>query len=441
MLISFRSHQGAVSRNHDFTGTGFIPLSIQKRVAADAKFRWSLNLIRDIGAIYSSIFLAAVAYGILMVLIALKLEFYVKNEILMSFSAATQIGAGVIFSRFLPSIGRKAGMLNSIYVGSIASVIAALMLYQYHGYFLWIITIFVLGTALFTCGVTRATIMIDLAPTHVRAMVISLGTMLVAVGNSIGSIVLGLMNTRESFTSFLVAAVFYLLSMLPLTRLKGIDSKVREEKKISIWRYIKNSPKIMFAGFSVSYAMSSASAFLIIYGIKIGMPQDQAAMLLSVLLFGTIFYIPIGYITDILNRRMLMISFATLSLFCAYLLSISKNEQEIYLLLFLMFGCLSGMKLPSVILINEKYKSTQRLAVNSAFSRVSLIGNVTGLLLTGVIMRSVGAGGLWISLMISLSLFLAFCLLNYLGKALRGELQLKNFSIFNQHESEQVQEI
>jgi MFS family permease len=171
------------------------------------------------------------------------------------------------------------------------------------------------------------------------------------------------------------------------------------------------------------------------------MPQDQAAMLLSVLLFGTIFYIPIGYITDILNRRMLMISFATLSLFCAYLLSINKNEQEIYLLLFLMFGCLSGMKLPPVILINEKYKSTQRLAVNSAFSRVSLIGNVTGLLLTGVIMKSVGAGGLWISLMIILSLFLAFCLLNYLVKALRGELQLKNFSIFNQHKSEQVQEI
>ena len=441
MLISFRSHQEAVSRNHDFTGTGFIPLSIRKRVVADEKFHWSLNLIRDIGAIYSSIFLAAVAYGILMVLIALKLEFHVKNEILMSFSAATQIGAGVIFSRFLPSIGRKAGMVNSIYAGSIASVIAALLLYQYHGYFLWIITIFVLGTALFTCGVTRATIMIDLAPTHVLAMVISLGAMLVAGGNAIGSIVLGLMNTRESFTSFLVAAVFYLLSMLPLTRLKGIDSKVREEKKVSIWRYIKNSPKIMLAGFSVSYAMSSASTFLIIYGIKIGMPQDQAAMLLSVLLFGTIFYIPIGYITDILNRRMLMISFATLSLFCAYLLSINKNEQEIYLLLFLMFGCLSGMKLPSVILINEKYKSTQRLTVNSAFSRVSLIGNVTGLLLTGVIMRSVGAGGLWISLMIILSLFLAFCLLNYLVKALRGELQLKNFSIFNQHKSEQVQEI
>ena len=441
MLISFRSHQETVSRNHDFAGTGFAPLSTNKQISTDEKFHWGLNLIRDIAAIYSSIFLAAVAYGIMMVLIALKLEFHVKNEILISFSAATQIGAGVIFSRFLPAIGRKAGMVNSIYAGSIASAIVVLFLYQYYGYFLWILSIFILGTALFTCGVTRATIMIDLAPTHVRAMVISFGTMLVAVGNSIGSIVLGLMNTQESFTSFLVAAIFYLLSMLPLMRLKGLDSKVREEKKISIWRYIKNSPKIMFAGFSVSYAMSSASAFLIIYGIKIGMPQDQAAMLLSVLLLGTILYIPIGYITDILNRRMLMIFFAILSLICVYFLLINKNEQEIYLLLFLMFGCLSGIKLPAFVLINEKYKPTQRLAVNSAFSRISLIGNIFGLLLTGVIMKTIGAQGLWVSLIAILSLFIFFCLLNYVAKALRGELQLKNFSIFNQHKSEQLQEV
>jgi divalent metal cation (Fe/Co/Zn/Cd) transporter len=105
MLISFRSHQETVSRNHDFAGTGFAPLSTNKQISTDEKFHWGLNLIRDIAAIYSSIFLAAVAYGIMMVLIALKLEFHVKNEILISFSAATQIGAGVIFSRFIQRAG------------------------------------------------------------------------------------------------------------------------------------------------------------------------------------------------------------------------------------------------------------------------------------------------------------------------------------------------
>lgn len=424
-----------ITRSYDFSGTGFAPLPTNQK--SDTKFHWTASLIRDLGAIYSAIFLSSVAYGILMVLIALKMETHVKNEILMSFSAATQIGAGVIFSRFLPSIGRKAGMVRSVCVATIVSSICAILLYQYHGYLLWIVTIFALGTSLFTAGVTRSTIMIDLAPQHVRAIIISIGNMTVAIGNAIGSVILAIMNTNQNLISFLAAALLYIISVIPLLRLKKIDSEVREEKKISIWRYIVNSPKIMFAGFSVSYAMSSSSAFLIIYGIKIGMPESQASLLLSVLLFGTILYLPMGYLTDLLNRRMLMIVCAALSLICVCCLYFNTNEQQTYLLLFLMFGALSGMKLPAIVLINEKYKPTQRLAVNSAFSRVSLIGNICGLLLTGVIMKTIGAEGLWISLMIILTIFLLFCSFNYLVKAMRGELKFSDFSIRSKHEIEQ----
>ncbi|MBM3579563.1 MAG: MFS transporter [Alphaproteobacteria bacterium] len=440
MLVFFRSHQEVIPRTYDTHGGGFSPLPL-KKVYEDEKFHWTLGLVRDLGAVFSSIFLSAVGYGILMVLIAFKLEYHVQNEILMSLSAMTQIGAGVIFSRFLPAIGRKVGLIVSIYVGSLVSAFCTLLLYKYFNYFFWILTIFGLGTSLFTCGVTRFTLMIGLAPPHVRAIIISLGTMLVAIGNSIGVVLLNLMETGEEFISFVITALFYLTSMLPLYRLEKIDSTVREEKKISIWRYIKNSPKIMFAGFSVSYAMSSASAFLIIYGIKIGMPQNHAALLLSVLLFGTILYIPAGYLTDLLNRRMLMISGAVMSLICVYLLYSNYDLQRMHALLFLMFGCLSCMKLPAIILINEKYKPTQRLAVNSAFSRMSLVGNICGLLITGMIMKLFGASGLWVSLMIILTAFLIFCCANYIYKIIRGEFDLKNFSILNKHQNEQLQEV
>lgn len=440
MLIFFRSRHEAVSRSYDFTSTGFMPLPTRKQTPTDTKFHWSLNLIRDIGAVYSSIFIAAVGYGIMMVLIAFKLEANVKHEVLMSASATTQIGAGIFFAKFLPILGRKIGLVNTVYAAMITIGLCSLLIYQYYGYALWILTIFILGIALFTCGVTRATIMIDLAPKHVRSMVISLGTMLVAVGNAIGAIVLSLIGSEETFTSFAVAAGFCFLSMVPLARLKNIDSNMREEKKISIWRYIKNSPKIMLAGFSVSYAMASASAFLIIYGIKVGMEQSQAALLLSILLFGTILYIPIGYISDLLNRRMLMILSALLSLVCVTLLNFNNNEHEIYLLLFLMFGCLSGMKLPAIVLINEKYKPTQRLAVNSAFSRVGLIGNICGLAATGITMRVIGPHGLWISLMVILSIFLIFCFFHYSRKMINGKMKIKDFSIFNKHQSEEIKE-
>ncbi len=441
MFVNFHSKQELTSRGYDIAGSGFSPLPPKSNNSTlDKKFHWNANIIKDLAAIFTSIFTSAIGYGILIVLIAIKLEQNVRNEILMSISAATQIGAGVIFSKFLPSLGQRAGLINSVYIGSLISAFCALLLFFYPGYILWLILIYFLGTSFFICGVTRNTIMIDLAPSHVRAMVISVGTMLVAIGNSLGPIILELLKTGNGFASFAISCVFFLSSMLPLARLRKIETNVREEKKISVWRYIKNSPKIMFAGFSISYAMSSASAFLIIYGIKIGMPTSEASLLISALLFGTIFYIPLGYLTDILNRRFLMMLFAVLSLICTSLLYFSNGSQQIYALLFLMFGCLSGVKLPAVVLINEKYKPTQRLAVNSAFSRFSLIGNVCGLLCTGIIMKNFGPQGLWLSLMLILFLFLAFCFLNYSQKIIKNHLTIKDFSLFNKRiHNEQLQ--
>ena len=443
MLVFFRSKAEVVSRNYDVTGVGFsaLPTNGKSNISDEQEFKWSVGLVKDLLSIFSSIILSAIGYGILMVMIALRLEANVENEILMSLCTATQIGAGVIFSRFLPIFGQRFGMIKSIYIGSILSAIFALFLYKYINYPFLLFVIFILGTSFFICGVTRHTIMIDLAPTHVRSIIISIGVMLVAVGNSMGPIILALLNTKDNFISFLVASLFYMMSMIPLSRLKKIDSAVREEKKISIWRYIKNSPKIMFAAFSVNYAMSSSSAFAIIYGIKIGMPQSEASLLLSVLLFGTILYIPIGYLSDILNRRLMMIGFAFLSLFCAYNLYINTNQQEIYTLLFLLFGCLAGIKLPAIVLINEKYKPTQRLAVNSAFSRVSLTGNIIGLFTTGFIMTNLGPQGLWISLMIILMLFLLFCIGNYSKKIANHEFKSGDFSIFKKAQNEPVQDL
>lgn len=421
-----------ITRNYDIAGNGFTPLPLkppnQESPSDNQKFQWSIGLFKDLVAIFSAIFTAALGFGILMVIISMKLEANVKNEMLISLSCAMQISAGIFFARFLPRIGKKIGLVNSIYLGSIISAICALLLSHYFNYLTWISIIFCLGVSYFICGVTRNTIMIDLAPNHVRALIISIGTMLVAIGNGLGSVILSITKTSDSFISSLMACGFFLASMLPLARLKKVDGTIREEKDISIWRYIKNSPKIMFAGFAVSYAMSSSSAFLIIYGIKIGIAKDEASLLLSVLLFGTILYIPISYLTDILNRRFLMIFFGFLSLICSYLLYLNDGHQSIYTMLFLLFGCLSGIKLPAIVLINEKYKPTQRLAVNSAFAKLSLSGNLTGLFTTGAIMKSFGPNGLWISIMIILSIFLSFCSLNYLNKFLMIKIASKKIS-------------
>ncbi len=439
MLIYYRQNQG-ISRNFDHTGEGFAPISLKKN-DINQNFTWNLSLVQDLLAIFLSIFISAIAYGIMTVMISFRLEANVKNEILISLSTVAQIGAGVIFSRFLPSLGQKIGMIKSIIIGSIVASICSLLLFKFIFYWLWIIIIYFLGTSLFTTAVTRNTIMIDLSPPKVRSVAISIGISLVAIGNGLGPVVLNLIKTKDSFYSFLLASLLYLISTIPLLRLKKADSIVREQKKIAIWRYIKNSPKIFFAGFCASFVMASCSTFSIIYGIKIGMTPSEASMLLSSLLFGTIFYTVFGFLCNHFNRRFIMILSAFCSLYIIYVINFYGDNENIFTLFFLLFGSMSGMKLPTLVLINEKYKPTQRLIVNSAFTRVALIGTIFGLLMTGILMKNFGHSGLWLSCSIILTCFIVFWFLNYLYKIFNNDFSYKDLTILYKKSNESEQEL
>lgn len=439
MLIFYRNN-GGISRSYDHTGEGFAPLPLNKN-DANKNFTWNLSLVQDLLAIFSSIFISGIAYGIMMTMISFRLEANVENEILISLSTVVQIGAGVIFSRFLPSVGQKVGMIKSIIIGSIVASICSLLLFKFVFYWLWIVIIYFLGTSLFTTAVTRNTIMIDLSPPKIRSIIISIGITLVALGNAFGPILLNLIKTNDSFYSFLLASILYLISTIPLLRLKKADSIVREQKKVAIWRYIKNSPKIFFAGFAMSYIMASCSAFSIIYGIKIGMTPSEASMLFSSLLFGTIFYTVFGFLCNYFNRRFLIILSAFSSLYVIYLINYYGNNENIFILLFLLFSSMSGIKLPTLVLINEKYKPTQRLIVNSAFTRVALIGTICGLLTTGALMKHFGHSGLWLSCAIILTCFIAFWFLNYLYKIMNNNFSYKDLTILYKNSNESEQEL
>ena len=439
MLIFYRNN-GGISRSYDHTGEGFAPLPLNKN-DANKNFTWNLSLFQDLLAIFSSIFISGIAYGIMMTMISFRLEANVENEILISLSTVVQIGAGVIFSRFLPSVGQKVGMIKSIIIGSIVASICSLLLFKFVFYWLWIVIIYFLGTSLFTTAVTRNTIMIDLSPPKIRSIIISIGITLVALGNAFGPILLNLIKTNDSFYSFLLASILYLISTIPLLRLKKADSIVREQKKVAIWRYIKNSPKIFFAGFAMSYIMASCSAFSIIYGIKIGMTPSEASMLFSSLLFGTIFYTVFGFLCNYFNRRFLIILSAFSSLYVIYLINYYGNNENIFILLFLLFSAMSGIKLPTLVLINEKYKPTQRLIVNSAFTRVALIGTICGLLTTGALMKHFGHSGLWLSCAIILTCFIAFWFLNYLYKFMNNDFSYKDLTILYKNSNESEQEL
>jgi MFS family permease len=428
MLIFYRNNANS-SKNFQFNNDSYSPIIIDK-FDADINFVLNVKVFKDLITVFSSILLSAIAYGIMTVLISVRLENYVKNEFLISISTIAQVGSGAIFSKFLPPIAHKIGLTKSIFYSTIICAICCLLMYKFINFPVWLLIIYLYGTSIFACSISRGTIMIDLTPPKLRSIVISIGLTLIPLGSGLSPLILNLVNTNDSILSFVLASAFFLLSYLPIRYLKKVDSIIRENKNFAIWKYIKNSPKIFASCFTASFIMSSIGAFSIIYGLKLGMSQNNASILLTSLLFGTIFNIPIGILCNYINKRFIILFCAICALIIVLILYKFNSNQNIYFLFFLLYGFMSGIKLPANVLINEKYQSNERLIVLNAFARISIIGTIFGILNTGISMKYLGSQGIWITYLIVLIIFLIFWTINYILKFINHSITLKDLTFF-----------
>ncbi len=91
------------------------------------------------------------------------------------------------------------------------------------------------------------------------------------------------------------------------------------------------------------------------------------------------------------------------------------------------------MKIPTIVLMHEKYKNTERLVANTAFNKINLIGSIAGLMTVGILSLIYPKKGLWIASGFILLLFLVFCLGNYIYKLYYRKIIFSSLSIFQLH--------
>lgn len=386
------------------------------------------QVFTDVVSLYLATFLSCIPNGILAVLISVKLKEHVSNDILISLVFVVQTGAGILFSKYIPKFGRKLGMINSIHTASVIAAVVSILFYYYFNYVIWLIITFIFGMCLFSFVAIRQTMLLEAAPNEHKAIISAASGMFVSLGIATGAILIKFIG-HDGLKPHIIASFFYILSTAPMFFISGIDCEIKKPNRVSIWSYIYNSPKIMFGGFSFNYANASINSFLVIYGLKSGMSAAQASLLFSILLLGTLFSVPLGLLTDMINRRLMMLVCTVTSLLFTISIFLSQNSTQISTLLFLMFGFLTGIKLPALILINEKYEPSQRLSVISAFNKVCLVGSIVGVFSTGLFMKAFGPHGLWISIISALSLYLIFTLYNYSLKFFKGEEVLGDFFV------------
>ncbi|SMF13969.1 Cyanate permease [Tistlia consotensis] len=362
---------------------------------------------RGLVAVLTSILAAGLTFGTAIPLIALLLERRGTATWLIGLNAATPIVATLLMGFLLPVLLRRVRALPLLLCGLALIVVCFLLMSQFRQIEAWFVLRFLVGLGMAVHWIVSETWLNALAPKSSRGLLAGLYATLMSIGFAAGPALLTLVDL-EGFAPFGFISLTVALAALPLLCVGDAAPTVEAHGEHSRWSAILVAPTV-FAATVVSGVMdSSVLSLLAIYGLRIGLPQDQAVLMLSVAVAGTVFLqVPLGWLSDHLDRRAMLLACGAVGGAGALALPfVAGQPLLLWPLLFVWGGVFVGLYTVALAMLGERFQGGALAQANALFVMVYCLGNLSGPPLAGAAMDWVGPNGLPAIMTAVCSLFL-----------------------------------
>lgn len=146
----------------------------------------------------------------------------------------------------------------------------------------------------------------DRATNENRGIVFGLYLMVTYAGITIGQMSV----YKGSFLGpnmFIITGIIYCLALLPTVLASGDTPPAPEEAKLDLPALWRNSPVAAVACFLIGIANGAFGTLGAVYGSRIGLSASMVGLMMSVaVVFGAIIQIPVGRLSDRMDRRIVM---------------------------------------------------------------------------------------------------------------------------------------
>ncbi len=188
----------------------------------------------------------------------------------------------------------------------------------------------------------------------------------------------------------MIAAAFYALALVPVTAIWVGEPQLHTPVGLHFLRAFRTSPLGTLACLLTGLVSSTFSSIGPLYGLELGFSQDRIVVLMAVVALGALFLqFPLGYLSDRLDRRMMMLWLAiVLAAVCGLFLLINATTPLwVFFILFSVFGGISEIFYPlGVAHANDRATSSEFVSLSSNLLLVWALGGTLGpaLAATGV---------------------------------------------------------
>ncbi len=356
------------------------------------------NQLRSISSILLSTIIFLVGNGLLGMLIPVRAHIAGFSEFIIGLIGSAYF-VGFVAGCFMgPRLISRAGHSRTFAVAAGLATATALMQSMSLNEFVWIATRALFGVGAACLYMVIESWLNDRATNETRGRIFAAYITVNLSGLIIGQ-ALFMSNGASSFTLFNLAAIFYALCLIPVGLTRQPQPKRLEIPKLRPMRLFRLSPVGMAGCVAVGLANSATWTFAPIYAHSLGLHRGLLSLFMIVFtLGGALVQLPLGRLSDHMDRRYIIAGIGVFSAGAAVLLYLFGSVSHTVVLgLIALFGmmCLPlyGM---SVAQVNDRLPREDFVGASASLLLTNSLASIAGPVIASVVTETFGLRSLFL---------------------------------------------
>lgn len=355
------------------------------------KQRW-INLFAAVSAI--TVF--GFALGLMFPLLSLIMEKQGVPPQVIGYNTAMQ-PLGILVAGFVvPHLTRRFGTRPVAILAAVAVAILAVTYPFTPIFWTWFVLRFMQGFAVAILFSVSEAWVVEAASGPARSRIMAIYTGVLSLSFGLGPALISFTGI-DSPVPFFIGAAFLLAGTIPMFFYRATEAFTAdaESSGLSMLGFARLAP-ILIAAVGMFGIIDAANLGLLpVYGVKKGLSQETAALMLTAFIVGNIvLQFPIGWIADHWSKRGMMASCAVATAIGSALIPLAFGTWAIWPVLVVTGAASAGIYTMALSELGERFSGHELVAGTAAFSTIWGAAALFGALLGGSAIDRFGPDGL-----------------------------------------------
>jgi MFS family permease len=309
---------------------------------------------------------------------------------------------------FVPVIARRLGIKPLLFLALLGSGLSLAAFAATENYWSWLIIRGVFSLTLTVLFIMSEYWINTAAPPERRGLVLGLYTTSLAGGFAAGPAILAAVGTA-GLAPFIAGLLLFAAAAVPILIGSSAIPDIKAAPKAPVLIFLTAAPVATLAGLLHGAIETASLGLLPVYALQAGLLPETGALLVTLFALGNVaFQVPIGHLSDRMDRSKLLLALAALG-FCGSiaLALVAHWSFTLFAALLVIWGGVVGaLYAVGLAHLGARYQGTELASANAAFIMLYSLGMLLGPPIIGLGQDLVIPDGFFLSIAFLLALYL-----------------------------------